>query len=280
MPYGGSAKNPFRNQFEGNLVDETSFSVTPILYLNGDGDILPIHATGFIVKEGGRNFLVSAYHCLTGKNPATGENSSSTGHIPSRIRIFPTAKRDGVIQRLVFEFEIIDNILFDPNFEIFRTDIAAIELECDDELVTAASAEEILHTTVGSQCFVVGFPLPNTNMPHIPIWRRASFATDPMMAINGKPLFYIDAFTSPGMSGSPIFQRVFGPTAHYADGELQIAMDRVLTTRLVGVYAGRIQDYQAAGPIGYGWYENRIKAIITQQHTDSAFDLGLGSISF
>lgn len=279
MTYGGSIQNPFSEQFEGNELDLLPFSICPIHYFNEEGALLPIHATGFIVREKGRNFLVSAYHCLTGLNPANGKCSSPTGFIPKRIRVFPATRLGNTITRHVVDIDLNDGVLTDPNFSVFRTDIAAIELNDPAEFVSADSTSEKLHTTAGSQCFVVGFPLPQTSALHIPIWRRASFATDPTIAIDGKPLFYVDAYTSPGMSGSPIFQRVFGPVAHYGEGGLKIEVDRVVTTRLVGVYAGRIHDSQAAGPIGYGWYANRINAILTQKHSDTVFDLGLDPFS-
>lgn len=116
----------------------------------------------------------------------------------------------------------------------------------------------------GSDCFVVGYPGNNLADPYPAIWRRASFATDPAIPVDNRPMFLVDGLTNPGMSGSPVYQRVFGPAPlrRENDRDVEVNLQAVVSTRLVGVYSGRLGNNHPLGQVGYAWYANRIDVII------------------
>jgi hypothetical protein len=281
----GTDKVAFLKQFDASGIDGMSFSVTPIKYLNHEGHELSAHATGFIYKHDTSYYLVTALHCLSGRNVFTGKNLSPTGFIPNSIRIWPTHRlASGQVTRSMMQLVILDDDgdpkwRIDANQSALSVDIAVLPLQThglDLHAINDGEDDELLAVS-GADCFVLGYPIPSIEDPFLPIWRKGSFASEPRIPIDGKPVFLVDASTSPGMSGAPIIQRWFGPAPVYRNGDLVIMGSQAVTSKLVGVYGGRAHDYKDIGPIGYGWYANRIDGIIKQEHRDTMFSVGLSS---
>lgn len=124
-----------------------------------------------------------------------------------------------------------------------RTEITVLDLgkkPWSSSCINLQQQDDDLLAVVGSDCIVVGYPLPNIDDPFFPVWRRGSFAYEPAAPVNGKPIFLIDAATSRGMSGSPIIQVWHDPAPlRSADGIAEIDPTRVRSSRLRGVYGGR-----------------------------------------
>jgi hypothetical protein len=153
--------------------------------------------------------------------------------------------------------------------------------------------DENLYSAVGFDCFVAGYPNRNCHAPHLPIWRRGSFAYEPTMPIDDRPMFLVDAATSPGLSGAPIFQRCHGPAPILDEnGELSIKLESIVATRFVGVYGGRLDHKNQLAQVGYGWYANRIpmivsgrpehlpgRPIVTVVNFDRGFAFGAGTLA-
>lgn len=278
----------FPSQFATWGVSHESFSVTPIRYLDFNGQEMSVHATGFVFKHVTGFYLITALHCLTGIDTFSGKNLSSTGFRPKTITIYPSHRlEDGNLTRATMQMSILDedgNSLWkqDVNYDLLSTDIAVLRLVSDlplDYVFINYRTEDDLLIMSGSDCFVLGYPLSEVEDPFLPIWRRGSLASEPGIPIDGKPVFLIDASTSRGMSGSPFIQRWFGPAPMRDNGELIIKADAAVTSRLIGVYGGRAHSYQDVGPIGYGWYANRIDAIIEGRQLEPVFDLQLSNIT-
>src|SRR5262249_3527183 len=66
---------------------------------------------------------------------------------------------------------------------------------------------------VGDDAFVLGFPLGLDGGPGLPIWKRASIATEPHHNLEGLPKLLIDTATRQGMSGGPVIAVRRGLTA-------------------------------------------------------------------
>ena len=272
---GGSGAAKFPRQFESSSVDAISMAVTVIEHLSNDGsDTVLSHGTGFFWASNGAHYLISARHVLSGLDPFTDNLMSKDGFIPRRVRIFPSfqcenswIRSEGVVIDLYSGEEKL--WIEDPEFSKLRTDIAAIELSlllpdggslvCLNEVIS----NDRLVTQVGFDCTVVGYPLRNVSDLRTPIWRRGALASEPFLPMDGKPMFLVDSSTSPGFSGSPVLRRHIGAAPVYNEnGGIDILADRVVTTILVGVYAGRLQHSHVTGEVPFAFYANRISSII------------------
>lgn len=265
----------FRPQFPGAHTGGGSFACSPIVYFGKDGMRLSNHASGFFYRRGPDIFFVSALHCFSGKDAFTGIHISPLCFEPDEIEVFVSLeghRRQAIRINLVSDEE--PKWLFDPDFDSLRTDIAAIKIvgdwSNDDVFCVNDQPEEGLLATIGAEVFVCGYPSQDFAYPYAPIWRRGSFAYEPGLPLDGKPIFLVDAHVSKGMSGSAIFQRWFGPAPIQRSSDIELLTYRIVTQRFVGVYGGRVQD-QATGPIGYGWYANRLENIIDQSSDNYEF---------
>ncbi len=64
--------------------------------------------------------------------------------------------------------------------------------------------------SVGSEVFIIGYPLGIAKQLNLPIWKRGSIASEFSVPFNGSPLFVIDSATREGLSGAPVYARSFG----------------------------------------------------------------------
>lgn len=102
---------------------------------------------------------------------------------------------------------------------------------------------------IGIEAFILGYPF-GIGVSTLPIWKRASVASEPSVKISGKPCFYVDTASRPGMSGSPVILRhrmAIGPP-----------------TTFIGVYSGRIgSEDELQAQLGIVWRAEVIDQIIT-----------------
>jgi hypothetical protein len=91
----------------------------------------------------------------------------------------------------------------------------------------------------GMDVFVLGFPFAMQPTGGFPIWKRASVATEPDIAIDDLPKFFVDTATRPGMSGSPVILRSWGD---YMTVHGEVSASPFICTKFVGVYSGRVSD--------------------------------------
>jgi hypothetical protein len=269
---GGDANSSFPLQFGDAKISDISLSVTLIEQLSNDGqDSLVAHGSGFFWRAGTRVYLVTARHVLSGRSPFDDNLLSSHGYIPKRICIYPAVeifpdqwRRVRVVVDLAKEGGWIE----DPDFEKLRTDIAALPLVAEGAENTRCLNDgplnfEPILTHVGMDCAIVGYPTANFGGLMTPIWRRGTIASEPLLPIDNKPMFLLDAATSPGFSGSPVFRRHYGPApVQQPDGSVTVLVDRILTTSFVGVYAGRLQHPYVGGEVPFVFYGNRLPKII------------------
>ncbi|HWW46265.1 MAG TPA: hypothetical protein VNZ94_00300 [Xanthobacteraceae bacterium] len=92
---------------------------------------------------------------------------------------------------------------------------------------------------VGSEVFILGYPLGLASQGVVPIWKRGSLASEPLIKIEGDiPIIFVDALTRHGMSGSPVLY--LGPEVIDHTG-MPFGPPRQPHEQpwLIGVYAGR-----------------------------------------
>ncbi|WP_018459707.1 serine protease [Bradyrhizobium sp. WSM4349] len=247
------------------------------LKLKGVGNE-PRQATGFFWRLGSKVFLITNWHVVTGINMMDGKPIGE-GWVPERIELsyferqiannpsIPSdpSMRTGLVPTVdVPLYEDFHNpfwIQHPMAFE-WNVDLVALELGNLPDLsrvfcVNDMNYDKYLHFA-GSDVFVLGHALPESTNAYpvpFPIWKRGSIASEIIVPWNMRPAFLIDSRTSKGMSGSPVFARIFGP-APLAD--LTIRADNILTSEFMGIYSGRLFDDDNNATIGLVWHRHLI----------------------
>ena len=231
------------------------------LYVNGN---FLSNATGFVAIHKGRNFLVTNWHVLSGRDPEDAQKKplSATGGVPDQVRIAHHVK--SALGTWVF----VPEPLFHPDRSPRWTehpagpevDVVALELsKVPAELslfpLSLALANANMAVYPGMPVFVIGFPLGLRPNQFFPIWKTGHIAADPDLPYGQRPAFLIDATTRQGMSGSPVIARSTG--SYINNARQQILGSGV--TKLLGVYAHRIhKDVE----IGCVWRPSVIQEVL------------------
>lgn len=263
-----------RLQFAFSKFDRLSFATSPIDIWSGEQQLG--HASGFFWRGREGIWLITNWHCVTGNNPFTCTALNPGRPPPTKVTFYPLVLRtfDNGTKHIPTRVPTETNLFEDhspvwrqhADFERKRTDIVAIQLgslkEKGDTVCINDYAEVELHHHVGADLFVVGYPLNNYVGWMPPFWKRGSFAGEPLLPFADKPLFPIDVLSTEGMSGSPVFRRVFGPRASPDASTTQL--DNIVATQFVGVYAGRLlnKELDRVG-IGYSWYGYLVNEIVS-----------------
>jgi hypothetical protein len=246
------------------------------LDLRGVGTV-PRQATGFFWRRVDKVFLVTNWHVVAGRNIFDGKNLDSQSWMPESI-LLRYFEKIGEPDATGLRSNLIPSIKV-PLYEDFHSpfwlqhpltfewniDIVAIEIRLPDNnnvrCVNDSVYPKHFHFT-GNDVFVVGHALPERTNAYpvpFPLWKRGSIASDLNVPWNMRPAFLIDSRTSPGMSGSPVFSRIFGPVAL---ADKTINYESIVSTEFMGVYAGRVFDDENTASLGLVWHRHLIDEIL------------------
>ncbi len=247
------------------------------LDLKGVGE-LPRQATGFFWRLSEKVFLITNWHVVTGLNMMDGK-AIGNHWVPERIILRYFTKRapqpDGLHSMTVPDvnlplFEEFHRPYWVQHPMAYEWNVDIVALDVTDKLAEAGVVcvndytYPRLYHFAGSEIFVLGHALPeNTNAYPVPfpIWKRGSIASEIIVPWNMRPAFLIDSRTSKGMSGSPVFARVFGPAA-YGDGSIH--SDNILVSEFMGIYSGRLFDDENNASVGLVWHRNLIDQLLSE----------------
>jgi len=262
--------------------DMLSLSVC-FLDLKGAGTT-PRQATGFLWRHINKIFLITNWHNVTGKNIIDG-TSMANGWCPETIEMqhftkpaSTSATQPAAIQNLesiaaptikIPLYAQFNEPFWLQHSKTFEAGIDVVALQVDHLIGNTSSIQCVndyayprLFQFVGSDIFIVGHPIAKRHNAYpisFPVWKRGSIASELLVPWNMRPAFLVDARTSRGMSGSPVFSRVFGPAA-YGDGTIHT--DNILVSEFMGIYSGRIFDDDNEASIGMVWHRNLIDQIL------------------
>lgn len=126
-----------------------------------------------------------------------------------------------------------------PEYGSIETPLNSIENLSSARLNAVNDIREAdISLPVGESLFLVGYPFGrNSPSGPIPVWKQGTIASEPELWIDGIPMFFIDAATRPGMSGSPVVAKMFGS---YQNTEGATVVAGSASRRFVGVYSGRV----------------------------------------
>ena len=258
--------------FEGAKFDRLTFVSCPVEMFFKELELA--HGTGIIWRnENGLN-LITNWHNVTGKNPFNNSLLNKGGSVPDRVRVH-VARRELTSGKTSIVRDPIDISLYehfaDPfwkqhkEFEKQRIDVVSLPFECDRPETVICLQDytyENIFTHVGSDVFIVGFPSKDYKQHMPPIWKRGSLASEPLLLWHDKPAFLIDAASRAGMSGSPVFRRVFGPVTIVQGSGLGMQLDNVMATNFIGIYSGHLSDIDDKLTIGIAWPSDIVEAIM------------------
>ncbi|TET40123.1 MAG: serine protease [Dehalococcoidia bacterium] len=209
--------------------------------------------TGFIVIRNGTNYLITNWHVVTGRDPNTGQPMSSTGAVdPDTIGIWHhDANRLGSwhlkTERLIAAST--GNHLWREHPLGRQIDVIALPLSTHEDTrvynLDISLAQTDLVLSPSEPVSIVGFPFGIAAAGKFPIWKTGHIASDIDLHYEDKPVFLVDATTTPGMSGSPVFARRLG--MHRSSTGWNIGGGDIV--RFLGVYSGRIREESDVGMV-------------------------------
>lgn len=224
-------------------------------------------ATAFFYRRNESTYLVSNWHVFSGRNAQTLEPLDKNCGIPDRLECF-ALKASNFIERVWHSFPLLDDVgdprwLHHPSLQN-QVDVAVLPVEIPESLRTFAVndlAETEMTLRVSHDVFVLGYPLGIQDVVGLPIWKRASVASEPGTSA---PRFLVDTATRQGMSGSPVILRYRGfhksdPTTPAVSAEDWFGEGDMF----VGVYSGRLLGMsELEAQLGIVWKSRVIDEII------------------
>lgn len=233
--------------------------------------------TAFIYTKNSKQYLVTNWHNVTGKNPNTKEPLSDHGGIPDTIEVRLLSQLKPHIEWSTFKIRLYDEndepswLIHPEHGEI--VDVIVREFEVSEDVTTILKPiNEIDFADFRLECaddvFILGFPYSLKGGGNFPIWKRGSVATEPDLPIDNLPKILVDTASRPGMSGSPvIFRRegIHSPTK----GELTDDTIFGQIQGFVGIYSGRVTSQSGLdAQLGIVWKAEVIDEIIEGQKFD------------
>lgn len=222
--------------------------------------------TGFFYRVAGKEFLVTNWHVLTGRNPEKPEHLlPGFPQSPTHIRWHQATKTNRL------HFLPTDALaLYDRGKPVWieakaghAYDLACIPIAGPSDALIVCVQDLRFETRgrpleVGMDVVVIGFPFPLVPTNPFPVWKRAMVASEPAYSIGGKWYAFLDTPARPGMSGSPVYATANGfpvtpdqaSTLLAKDVGSKASMDALLsltpeqltdttiTLNFVGVYSG------------------------------------------
>jgi len=236
------------------MIDHLSFcSVFIEFFFQKESESPLAIGTGFTIKANDKNewFLVTNWHCVTGRHPVTNNPLSQNGlsdpeiakvHFHSPLVVGNWVEKT---ISLINEDGSPSWIEHDIGSEI---DVVIIPLEQSDDIKLYNISEAIngndLLTQPSDDVSIIGFPNGLTGCGKFPIWKTGNIATDFYLDWNDKPLFLIDATTRKGMSGSPVIM--------IKEGLCRFERNNLISGRFgkfMGIYSGRIDNTTEIGQV-------------------------------
>jgi hypothetical protein len=244
-------------------VDDYSLATSALkLFYN---EILLAHGTCFFWKHKNDIFLVTNWHNLSGRNALDKTIIHSQAVVPNKIMFdvwfgFPELND----RRQAFcQLEDNSEPLWIEHPKLGSSvDVACMKLPL--EIAPYVIPMNILKASplainISSETFILGFPA-KIGVKSLPIWKRASIASEPNIDVDDLPKFYVDTLSAQGMSGSPVILRTHGIGLMEGGGS---EMGPRQYTRFIGIYSGRLFTGSSVdAQLGVVWKASVIEEII------------------
>jgi hypothetical protein len=238
-----------------NVIDAMSLFAVP-LTIKSNNNIKIATATGFFWNGYDEKlYLVTNYHVISGNHYFNNTSLRTDSAFPAKIEYPRLISSRHPHERVLHTVELCAP---DGSNPMWRThplhherpvDVAAVEVpifETDHSFVHAINDkpwyecdQPLFRYPPGFDLLISGFLLEDRPTGYFPTYIRGFVASEMDALYNGKRAFLIDAHTSSGMSGSPVFAtgleevrpgEKFSPFKEYP--------------RFIGIYSGRIFEVE------------------------------------
>ncbi|MCD4796104.1 MAG: hypothetical protein K8R49_02900 [Candidatus Cloacimonetes bacterium] len=229
-------------------------------------------ASSFLYNYNDKIYLITNWHNVSGRNPINYEPiSNKHSGIPDIFLTYLRIKNsNGEAEKYKIDL-YFDKEMSEPKWFIHPTykekvDVVAIELETDEKYIYSAinnaDFNNEIPPKIGDETFVIGYPFFDFRYLGLPIWKKASIATEPAVNENQLPKILIDTATRPGLSGSPVVYQRTG--IHNVGDEGKIKDDTIFgrIRGFLGIYSGRIGKGEIHAQLGIVWKKEVIEEII------------------
>lgn len=236
-------------------------------------------ASGFLYEHNNRNYIVTNWHVVSGRHFEKKDIlDKKYGSLPNTIKTTMRAKVSNKAGKISSYLKIYDKndkpIWYIHPKHGSGVDAVVIPLskDIDNKIIfcTADKAQNNFPIEIAHDVFVLGFP-KGISKNHLPIWKRASIATEPYLSYyDDKPSFLVDTMTREGMSGAPVFARL-NSSAFVEDEEVKIFpknQNIEIPSKFLGIYSGRLGKGEVEAQLGIVWKEELIKEIIEGKRLD------------
>lgn len=254
-----------------SLNSESAFIVSLEMFRD---DISLAVGSGFLWRETLGIAVVTAWHNLSGLDHATRQPLHSMGAMPNRLKLRITQREPLAFQEVEVPL-FLDAAETEPRWFVHAQagshfDIAWFGLKVDrPEVFLCANdhvtplGKELLQP--GGEVLVAGFPHGIGPFGVVPIWKRASIASNVRIPVNGLPRFLIDVAGRQGMSGAYVCGR-------------QTPFDEY---KFLGVYTGRASSPGTAresSDLGFVWWNDIVTDIVANGVFDEKPEVGKGVV--
>jgi hypothetical protein len=243
-------------------IDEYTTTVSP-LEMKFNNNLIST-GTCFFWEAATDVYLVTNWHNVAGKNPLTGKHLSTTAAEPDSLAfdLWPNRQLSSRARASLVLNDHIGPCWLEHPVHGRNVDVVCLKLPSKVAQhvfpINTRSAQPLL-TRVADEVFILGYPM-GLAVDGLPIWKRASVASEPDIDIDGTPKIFVDTASSKGMSGSPVIRRVSGGGLT-EDGNF--TMYGGPTTRFIGVYSGRISTSNSLeAQLGIVWKARVIEEIV------------------
>lgn len=216
--------------------------------------------TGFVCHSAKGPVLLTNWHNVTGLHPTTHQPlSKQTAGLPDSIRILHNSTKGLGNWRWATEL-LASRRWFEHPIHGDKVDFVALPLTDLKEVELfpyEAPAELDIAVRPGDPLSVVGFPFGLQAGGSLAVWATGFLASEPDIDFQDLPLMLVDCRTRQGQSGSAVIYNNNGGWITRTDGSS--ALNSGTTTRLLGIYSGRINDQSDLGLV---WKAAAIKELL------------------
>lgn len=221
--------------------------------------------------------LITNWHVVSGRNHENDVCLHPMGGIPDHLRVHVPQNERGDPPHIVsVPTTNIDGLPLWTEHPVLgrKVDVVALEFAPPSDLCIMpmnAMPMVSLKQRIGMPIFILGFPFGRIGMG-MPVWKQATFASEPCLAPHlDQPYLIVDSASRPGMSGSPVIQRVHG-NIELDDGRIGTIRNGDGAFNFVGVYSGRFHTEDASeAQLGRVWPRPLLEEILTS-HLGSKLD--------
>lgn len=247
------------------IVATDPFSQVPVFIKMKFGATELAVGTAFFYRRSDGLFLISNWHNFSGRDPSTRKPLADHGGVPDVVSCYMCLNAS-VIKREWLDIPLLDNGA--PAWYHHPTagsaiDIGALPVSLDEKfraIVLNDMPFEKMSLRVSHDVFVLGYPLGIMNSHGLPVWKRASVASEPGVS---EPQYFVDTATRSGMSGSPVIFRYRGFYKNNPQAK-EIADDDWFGEgdMFAGIYSGRLGASSVEAQLGVVWKPHLIDEII------------------